>query len=160
MTSVRVAKSGAQSEGLPLEQGQWQCNLCTVINQHFSPACICCGSGNPNPPDGDTGEIGEDFLRVLRKQDVPIDVLENKLQGLCTHVVFKEERGSVFGRSTDKAVLDALVDLLTRPVNSSHLHVLLCRAIKNMVEVTEMVRTVLQSRSINAILGETYLLLA
>lgn len=83
-----------------------------------------------------------------------MEILENKLQGLCTHVVFKEERGSIFGRSMDKAILDALVDLLMQPVKNAHVHVLLCRALKNMVEVTEMVRTVLESRCINALLGE------
>jgi hypothetical protein len=133
--------------------------MCTVINQTFSPTCICCGAGNPNPNDGDTGDVGEDFLRVLRKKNVSMELLESKLQGLCTHVVFKEERGSVFGRSTDKDILDALVELLMQPMKALHVHVLLCRAIKTMVEVTEMVRSVLQSRCINALLGELNIIL-
>jgi hypothetical protein len=149
-----TAKDGAvPDDGGAAEEDQWQCARCTVINQAFSVACLCCGSSNPNPVDGGDGDVGGSFLRVLSSADVPDSACEAKLQALCTHVVFREEKGAIFGRSTDRELLECLVALLGKEGKSIHIHVLACRAVRNLVEVTEMGRVVTHDKLFRALLG-------
>ena len=99
----------------------------------FSVACICCGASNPNPAE--SGDAGSSFLRVLSRTDVADAAYEAKLQALCTHVVFREEKGPVFGRSTDRELLECLVQLLAQEEKSTHIHALACRAVRQVKRV-------------------------